>query len=352
MNEEKFDFNFDNIRLFRDSFKHSLVVFIMNDSFVRTNLSKMNSSFQLLQSSLAFYDESSKGCSKVCICNDHVSAIETMHSMIDSISATKVDKKLQYFQIESRKHLYPLIENETEFESILNSDIYSKYVKDRVTTSLREWGDTGSISEDLSVVINYIRSLEKIMNADEEVLKSLPILKKTRIAILNFFRGITFDGIENENDDFSNFQNQRSGAFHIDHMVDYVGRLNRNSSQKRSLAKSEADYSFPHMYHDNGRLDWNILPFHNSMERRVQSAIHVQDYNKAPIFVRDQYHSIVPPTSDSRNMLQSSPSNFQSRFQSYTPGQQESDYFDGNDMQWHQIVPDEYTNPFNKYSFE
>jgi hypothetical protein len=352
MNEEKFDFNFDNIRLFRDSFKHSLVVFIMDESFVRTNLSKMNSSFQLLQSSLAFYDKSSKGCSKVCICNDHDSAIESMHSMIDSISAAKVNKKLQYFQIESRKHLFPLIENETEFESIINSDIYSKYVKDRVTASLREWGDTGNISEDLSVVINYIRSLEKIMNADEEVLKSIPILKKTRIAILHFFRGITPEGMENKNDEFSNIQNQRSGVFHIDHMIDHVGRLNGNSSQKRSLAKSETDYSFPHMNHDNGRLDWNMLPFRNSMERRAQSAIQVQDYNKAPIFVRDQYHSIVPPTSDSRNMLQYSPSNFRSRFQSYTPGQQESDCFDGNDMQSHQILLDEYTNPFHRYSFE
>ena len=370
--EDEFDYNFDSIRFFRDSFKHSVVIFIMSDSLIRMHLSKADSAFQLLQASLAFHDRSSKGCSKVCICSDHSSAIESIHNMVDALSTTKVEKKLQYFQTESRKQLFVSIENETKIEDMLNEVLSPKLIKDRVTATLQEWGDTCNISEDLSVVINYLRSLENIMNADEDVLMSLPIQGNTKSAVMQFFRGVASAGIQpdhriaDENHDFVNKQHRMSNPFQSDHTLNRDGRVYDESNHNMLMNKSGKEYSNPRMYFDHGFSDKQLISHIYSRDRFPNYTMPDQRLSKRPMVVHDHKYRIVPPAPDLRNGLQNrglatsvrySPPNYQNNLQLYAPRQMESDYFDAVQMNSHAVQLDDSlrgfeTNPFRGYSFE
>lgn len=372
--ENKFDYNFDNIRFFRDSFKHSVVIFIISDLLIRKHLSKADSAFQLLQASLAFHDENSKGCSKVIICFDHSSAIESIHNMIDSLSTTKVEKKFQYFQTESRKQLFASTENEITIEDTLNEVLSHKVIKDRVTATLQEWGDTCDISEDLSVVINYLRSLENIMNADEDILMPLPIQEKTKNAIMQFFRGVASAGIQldhrttDERHHVVNNQHRMSSPSPIqtDHILNRDGNDYEDSNPQMVMHKSGNEYSNPRMYFDHGCSDGQMISHVYSRDRFPNHTIHDQRLRKRPMVVHNHQYRIVPPASDVRLGLQNrglatpvrySPQNDQNNLQSYAPRRMQYNYFDAVQMNSHNVQLDDSLrgferNPFRGYSFE
>lgn len=186
--DETLFYNLDNIRSFRDAYKHSLVMFVLPSSFLQLQMSQIDSAFHLLQAALVHDKEDNKGCAKVCICQDHCSAIDSIISTLDSLSPEKVEKKSQFFQNVSRSLLFPLKGHNSNIHDCLVAKENSHFSKNIATSAMKEWGDSCGISGDLSVVMNVMGSLETIMNADEHYMDLLPISNQSKLSIISFFK--------------------------------------------------------------------------------------------------------------------------------------------------------------------
>jgi len=199
------DFDFDRICTFRDCFKHSIVFFVLppssstSNELISNQLGKMDSIVNILQRCLttsrkcnSSSGEKAKGNSRVYIVPDYDSILQTISITLDSCTKEKSKLKEHYFQQEAKRVSLPQNPTTSITDEIIQptpNDETLTMATQHVRNVFQSWAEKRmdlSI-DDTNVIMNVLGSLEKIMNATEDVLEEVPINPSTKRGILKFF---------------------------------------------------------------------------------------------------------------------------------------------------------------------
>lgn len=240
------DYNFDNIKTFRDSYQHSVIFFVLPPSLLQSQLENMYSIVNLIQRScqhftlpscycccasthhlsnernnlvveqqdknaLVPYQQRSvptttstmnSGCAKIFLLPDWNSALHTISSIQESLTASKIQKKEAFFEKESQRMLFPMLavaaqeqQEEVMTHALLSSSgnvqLDETCVKDVVRKVFRDWAVRRGIDErDAHIVLDVVGSLQTLIIGGRDILNDVPVEESVKGLIRNFFMGI------------------------------------------------------------------------------------------------------------------------------------------------------------------
>ncbi len=224
------NYDFDQIKSFRDAFQHTAVFFIFPPDKMMQQLTAMDSILKLLQASLAHFptsdahpnitsgdDESSrnqkakaKGCARLFIVPDHASALNAIGSIQESLTPAKIKSKQQFFKTEREKMLHVNVErNNSSLNtmsaseiSALSSSIPPDAAGKLASKAFRSWATKAGISlADANVVMSVMGSLKRIVesaaNDDGSGLEDVPVEEWVKRTIIDFFGSSTSTAMKN-----------------------------------------------------------------------------------------------------------------------------------------------------------
>ena len=176
----------DGLQHFRDSYEHSLVFFVLAGA-EQSRLEDWDYFANAAQRALLTYTNKQRNDSidntkqhkqhttRTLIVPDITSVINTISSVISSMTPEKRIKKARYFTQLSNQHYLP--NNET------GEDPSREMVANHVTKTFREWADRMDMSpEDVNVLLDIRKTLGNIVTADGVTLDDLPIRSATKVS--------------------------------------------------------------------------------------------------------------------------------------------------------------------------
>mmetsp|Transcript_4089 Transcript_4089/g.7846 ORF Transcript_4089/g.7846 Transcript_4089/m.7846 type:complete len:919 (-) Transcript_4089:872-3628(-) len=245
------DYNFDNVKTFRDSYQHSVIFFVLPPSLLQSQLEQMDSIVNMIQRSCHHFSppccyccssalfgsssnpknhlaqsastsisssSSSAGCAKIFLLPDWNSALQTISSIQESLTASKIQKKESFFVKEAQRMLYPFTvgapqEDQDDVNHSQTVEFDEACVKDVVRKVFREWAMRRGIDErDANIVLDVVGSLEKLIigcsslsaaatdwnisqygsndganHVGRDILKRVPVEERVKSLIRSFF---------------------------------------------------------------------------------------------------------------------------------------------------------------------
>ena len=180
--DENADGGVDRLRLFRDKFEHSLVIFILpTGQHQRDQLGRRDSFVSMAQKSLLFRDDnksSSKHVTRTAIVTDTTQVIQTIESVVQSLQPEKREMRKKYFESIANKRFLPGGGRKVPQEVVAN----------QVRKTFNEWGHRFELAEgDSAVALNTLESLVNVATANASTLDDVPIRDASKNTILTFF---------------------------------------------------------------------------------------------------------------------------------------------------------------------
>eukprot|EP00804_Cyclotella_cryptica_P002599 CCRYP_010426-RB/>CCRYP_010426-RB protein AED:0.13 eAED:0.13 QI:260/1/0.75/1/1/0.75/4/0/384 len=180
----------DGLQQFRDSFEHSMVIFLLpKGEYQRDQLGRRESFVNAAQQALLsrnndgqenMGDTFKKRTTRTLIASDITQAIHAIDSVLQSLSPEKREKKRQYYTQIAHQNYLPNKEN--------GSDPTNEAIANHVSKTFHAWADRFGVPQgDSNVLLNIMGSLGDVITADAKALDEVPIRNATKTIVSMFF---------------------------------------------------------------------------------------------------------------------------------------------------------------------
>ncbi|KAL7519323.1 hypothetical protein ACHAWX_004790 [Stephanocyclus meneghinianus] len=184
------DGDVEGLKIFRDSFEHSVVFFVLpRGEDQRDQLGRRESFVNSAQQALLSRnndglederDAVKKRATRTLIVPDFTQAIRALDSILQSLSPEKREKKRQYFAQIANQNYLPNKEN--------GNDPTNESIANHVSKTFHEWAERFEMPQgDSNVLLNFMGTLGDVITADAKALDDVPIRNATKEIVSLFF---------------------------------------------------------------------------------------------------------------------------------------------------------------------
>mmetsp|Transcript_46963 Transcript_46963/g.98525 ORF Transcript_46963/g.98525 Transcript_46963/m.98525 type:complete len:455 (+) Transcript_46963:83-1447(+) len=179
----------DELRNFRDSYEHSIVIFVLpSGQQQRDQLGRRESFVNRAQASLQRRDipsdENENGkkrrMTRTAIVPDASQVIQTINSLVQALTPEKREKRKKYFAQIASKNYFPSEGSQPTKEAVAN----------HVTKIFNDWAERFEMPNgDSNVILSMLGSLGNVAAANKGTMDEVPIRNDSKELISRFFGG-------------------------------------------------------------------------------------------------------------------------------------------------------------------
>ena len=185
----------DSLRHFRDSYEHSIVFFVLpSGEQQRDQLGRRESFVNAAQQSLLSWgnkaedenedagDDKKRRVTRTAIVSDISQVIETIDSLVQSLTPEKLEKRRKYFAQIANQNFLPGTGNEQQPTK--------EVIANHVAKTFNAWAERLDMAEgDSAVVLSMLGSLANVSTANASSLDEVPIRNASKELVSHFFGG-------------------------------------------------------------------------------------------------------------------------------------------------------------------